>query len=109
MSAPVTVGILVSCIALAVPVIAVATDLETRHRVAQVADSSALAAADALLGWIDGDPCPAAAHVAEHAGLRLVDCAVSELTVTVTVAAHGAIRPIAVSSRAGIAPSDLWK
>ena len=102
MSAPVAVSIIAGSLAIGIPVVGAATSLETRHRVAGVADNAALAAADALLGWVESDPCDAALLITSSADVNLDTCLVHPASVTVTVSAHGVLGTIALTSRAGV-------
>ena len=56
-----------------------------KRRAGAVADLAALAAADAAVGRIAGDPCERAALVAEANDAGLEDCAMEGLEATVTV------------------------
>ncbi|MDE0546005.1 Rv3654c family TadE-like protein [Microbacterium sp. C7(2022)] len=74
------------------------------QRVAAVADSAALAAADAASGAIVGVPCERAAQLAAAAGMELAGCEVESLVATVTVAAVFTGLPVTASARAGPPP-----
>ncbi|UOQ61689.1 M23 family metallopeptidase [Leucobacter rhizosphaerae] len=82
---------LVACAAVAiclgVPVIAAAQHLEARHRAGAVADAAALAAADAVGGWNDLDPCDAAAAVAASMRAQILECSVNALAVDARITA----------------------
>ena len=86
----------------------VATALFVDHRVAQAAaDLAALAAADTA--GTGGVPCAVAADIAEANRARLVDCAVNEREVRVTVVVEGPrwlgqTGDLTAQARAGPAP-----
>jgi len=73
-SAPVVLACAFAAVIVGVPVISASAHLEARHRVAGAADAAALAAADALSGLLEADPCALAADVASAAGTVLRDC-----------------------------------
>lgn len=91
MSAPALLACAAAAVCLGVPVIAATAQLEAVHRASAAADSAALAAADALTGWTDGDACGLAREVAEAMRAEVVSCeadsAVLRATVAVAVAA----------------------
>lgn len=74
MSVPVSVGVVAAVLALGVPVITAAVRAEAGHRALGTADAAALAAADASIGFLDGEPCAAAEQVARAADARLSEC-----------------------------------
>lgn len=74
MSAPALLGSAGAALALAIPVIVASGVLEAEHRAAGVADAAALAAADMLSGWVDGDPCGSASRLAAESGATVVSC-----------------------------------
>lgn len=75
--------------------------LVTRQGVAAAADAAALAAADAMLGAVPGEPCTLAAEVALANTASLVACRIDGAEVYVTAQAAFAGIPVAVSARAG--------
>lgn len=74
MSAPLAVAMLGVTLALALPVAAASNALEAEARAAGAADAAALAASDAVLGWVVAEPCGLAAALAEAAQVSLVAC-----------------------------------
>ncbi|WP_449278041.1 Rv3654c family TadE-like protein [Leucobacter sp. GX24907] len=74
MSVPVTVGCIACVLVIGVPVLAGAGQLEARHRAAGAADAAALAAADAVAGWINAEPCAIAGEVAASMDVEVVSC-----------------------------------
>jgi len=73
-----------------------------RHRAAAAADAAALAAADALIGVVGGDPCRRAAELAAANGAELRRCVPDGLVVTVEVVAG--VPPIVVAAAATAGP-----
>lgn len=76
MGVPVGAAIAAAALAIGVPVIVAGTHLEARHRVAGAADAAALAAADAVTGWVDAEPCALAEEVTTAVRVELASCAV---------------------------------
>lgn len=74
MSAPALVACAAVALALAIPVAASGAALDAAHRARGAADAGALAAADALAGRIEADPCELAAITVAAAGVRLEQC-----------------------------------
>jgi len=68
-----------------------------------VADAAALAAADAASGAVTGIPCERAAQVADRGRVTLTACTVSDLVVTIEVAA--ALGPFTARARARAGPA----
>lgn len=103
MSAPIVLSISAAALALALPIIGAAGVVEAQHRVSGAADNAALAAADALVGLIDAEPCALAASVAEIAATRLDRCEIQEATLAVFVQISAPTPLVRVSSisRAG--------
>lgn len=103
MSAPALLACGAVALALAIPVAAAAGALEARSRAAGAADTAALAAADAALGWVEADPCALAARITFAAGARLGGCTVAEASgeARVTVVIATLFGPVEVRSRAG--------
>ena len=77
------------------------------QQLSAAADAAALAAGDALLGWVAGEPCDLARRVAEAHAVRLIDCANEGLTVLVQVEASILGMVVARSARAG-PPDAQW-
>lgn len=103
MSALIVLSISAASLALAIPAVGVATAVEAHHRAAGAADNAALAAADALFGFIEAPPCDVAASVAEAMKTRLERCEIDEslLTVVVQVSAATPLFHVSSISRAG--------
>jgi secretion/DNA translocation related TadE-like protein len=102
---------LVAVVLVLAAALAVLTQAATaRHRAEAAADLAALAAADALLGRADGDPCARAARTAAANGARLASCAPragAVVRVVVEVRPQGpagALGPARAVARAG--PAD---
>ncbi|QIM15264.1 M23 family metallopeptidase [Leucobacter insecticola] len=74
MSAPAVLACSAVAVCLGLSVIAAATHVEARHSAAGAADAAALAAADAMTGWIDLEPCTVANQVVLEMGASLVEC-----------------------------------
>lgn len=74
MSAPLVVGAAGAILVLALPVIAANGAHEARARAQSASDAAALAAADAMIGLIDTEPCALAAGVLAHAEVALEMC-----------------------------------
>jgi hypothetical protein len=70
-------------------------------RVSAAADTAALAAADAALGFVGGAPCERAGQVVARAGLAFAACEVDGVTVTVVVASPAGVFTVQARSRAG--------
>lgn len=106
MSVPVLAACAVSALVLGIPVVGAAVHLETSHRAAGIADSAALAAADAASGWIDGEPCAIAADVTDSAGAVIEACSTEAASgiARVTVALRTPIGRAEASARAGPSP-----
>lgn len=89
MGAPVALSCALAALVLGIPVISAGAHLEARHRAAGAADAAALAAADAVNGFIAREPCAAASDVAAATGAGLVSCDIDsrlgEARVTVRV------------------------
>ncbi|MFT4231455.1 MAG: M23 family metallopeptidase [Leucobacter sp.] len=78
MSAPALLGCAAAALCLGLPVIAASSQLEAQHRIDGAADAAALAAADALAGWVEGEPCVRAQEVVEAMHGRLRRCDLDE-------------------------------
>lgn len=85
------------------PVIAASSLLEGDRRAAGVADAASLAAADALAGWIEEEPCVSATRVADAAGARLVECELDEsrAEARVSVEVETSLGTVRAQARAG--------
>lgn len=103
MSAPALLACAASALALGLPVIGAASALEAHHRVAAAADSAALAAADAVGGWIDAVPCDLAASVVTAAATTLTECTVDAASgvVRISVNVYSVFGPLDAAARAG--------
>ncbi|QNO37108.1 hypothetical protein H4J02_11700 [Protaetiibacter sp. SSC-01] len=88
----------------ALAVVALGGALTTRQRVVAAADGAALAAADALLGAVAGEPCALAARVAAAHRVALAGCRVEGAEVVVETRLELAGVVITADSRAGPAP-----
>jgi secretion/DNA translocation related TadE-like protein len=89
-----------------VAVAGVASCLVDRHRLGGAADAAALAAADAASGLVAGEPCAAAALLADGNSVGLASCVVEGSTVTVTVVSTLAGLPIEAAATAGQPTSE---
>lgn len=74
MSAPVLIGCVAAALCLGIPVLAAGSHLVTAQRVTGAADAAALAAADSLTGWLEGQPCDEAAAVARTVAATIERC-----------------------------------
>jgi secretion/DNA translocation related TadE-like protein len=92
------VGALVCLTAMLVPLYSV---LVHKQALAGAADAAALAAADARVGILAGEPCDLARTVAQANGAALASCALDGLVVTVSVTAPLAGFAVAASATAG--------
>lgn len=88
MSAPALVGCVAAALCLGVPVMAAGSHLVAAQEITGAADAAALAAADTLTGWLDGDACDRAAQVAAAAA--------AEVELCTTAAARGEARIVLV-------------
>ncbi|MDD7944877.1 helicase [Microbacterium sp. NE2HP2] len=70
-------------------------------RVSAVADTAALAAADAALGFVGGVPCERAGHVVARSGLALTACEVDGVVATVAVGSSAGVFAVQARARAG--------
>lgn len=103
MSAPVLVGCVAAALCLGLPVLAAGSHLVVAQRVSGAADAAALAAADALTGWLEGDPCVAVAEVAKTVGASVERCDVDPTVgeARVVLAAYTPIGTVSARARAG--------
>lgn len=74
MSTTTSLSILGLTLAIGIPAIAGAHAVHQQTVVHAAADATALAAADALTGWADGDPCAHARDIASRHGVHLEAC-----------------------------------
>lgn len=93
-----TVGLLVG---LTAGVLTVAGAHVAHRRTAAAADAAALAAADTAVGRVPGEPCGAAAKVAEATGATVERCELEEVVATVTVSVDYLGFRTSASARAG--------
>ncbi|MCX4093624.1 Rv3654c family TadE-like protein [Nocardia sp. alder85J] len=95
----------VALLAVTVSIGQIGVVIVVRHRAQSAADLSALAAAGALDGGVAAG-CARAGTIAGHAGFRLLECAVVDWDVTVTVESEVSLatfgsRRVRASARAG--------
>jgi len=88
-------------------VLGAAHALARGQQLSAAADAAALAAGDVLLGWVAGDPCAVAQHIAAAHSARLAECVSEGLTVRVRVEASILGLTVERSARAG-APEAGW-
>ncbi|MBP1327017.1 secretion/DNA translocation related TadE-like protein [Leucobacter exalbidus] len=107
MSAAALVGCVAAALCIGVPVLAASSHLVTAHRVTGAADAAALAAADALAGWLDGDPCDNAAEVAVSVDATIAQCDIEQASgdVRVVLRVSTPIGEVTARSRAGGVPA----
>lgn len=99
---------LVAVVALAgLTVLGGAHALVRGQQLSAAADAAALAAGDALLGWVGGEPCEVARRVAEAHAVTLADCSSEGLSVLVRVEAGILGLTVERSARAG-AEDAAW-
>ncbi|UOQ56527.1 M23 family metallopeptidase [Leucobacter allii] len=103
MSAPAAFACAIAALCLAVPVIGAGAQLESDRRADALADAAALAAADALGGWAEGEPCALAAAVATSAGAGVTRCELdaAQAQARVVVAVDAPLGTVSGSARAG--------
>ena len=75
--------------------------IDTRQRLTQAADASALAAADTAIGIQAGVPCEAARSVADANGAALAACQLDGPVATVKVTARRFGFPVSATATAG--------
>lgn len=96
---------LVAVVAIAgLTVLGAAHALVRGQQLTAAADAAALAAGDALLGWVAGEPCSLAQRVADAHSVMLAECSNEGLTVLVRVEASILGLMVGRSARAG--PAD---
>lgn len=98
----VAAGMFVGVFALAATATGAATVLSVQTSVHAAADASALAAADTLVGLIEGEPCARAAEIAALNRVTLRSCTVSALSVHVSVTRRVAGISLEGFARAGL-------
>lgn len=103
MSAPVMIACGAAVLALTLPIVAASQSLELQQRAAGAADAAALAAADALNGWVSADPCELAERVVSEMGVNLANCTVDDALgeARVIVTATGVFGHVEARARAG--------
>ncbi|MGJ0203130.1 Rv3654c family TadE-like protein [Leucobacter sp. gxy201] len=79
MSTPAALSCALAVLVLGLPVLSAGAHLEARHRAAGAADAAALAAADAVNGFLVAEPCEVAAEVAAAVGTSIYACDVDAL------------------------------
>lgn len=104
MSAPAVIACAAAAVCLGLPVVAAAAHLENQHRAGVTADAAALAAADALIGWSEAEPCDLAAEVAAAAGGEVAECAADSRTGEATVRVVLSAGPLRLEGRARAGP-----
>lgn len=105
MSAPVAVGVIAVTAMVGMPVVFAGAALEARHSTASAADSAALAAADAALGFLDGEPCGYAEMIAEAYHVVLQSCEIGSTDARIIMSSTGLFGSVSQRARAGIPPS----
>lgn len=98
----VAAGMFASVFALAAATTGAATVLSAQTSVSGAADAAALAATDALFGFASGEPCERAAQLATLNRVTLDSCALSQVSVRVTVSRQVAGIQLVSSARAGL-------
>jgi secretion/DNA translocation related TadE-like protein len=111
MNVPMTIAITGASIAIGVPLLAGGAALYTQHTVAVAADQAALAAADALNGWVIAVPCDMATRVARKHHARVDSCELNfaEGEVRVTTSAFTLFGRVTGKARAGHTKVDQWR
>lgn len=109
MSVPVAVGCIAATVVCGGVVLGAAQYPVAVAEASAASDAAALAAADALLGLFEREPCDLAGEVAVAGAAELVSCEVdaSTLSVRITVHATGVGLGATASARAG--PPDMQK
>lgn len=79
------IGVTAGVLIVGLPIIIASGQVVEKHEAMGVADSAALAAADALLGWVEEEPCAAAERVAAHSQFTVIACNLGPFDVTITV------------------------
>lgn len=88
-----------------VAVTATGAGLVQRHALHVAADLAALAAADALYGFNEREPCEAASMIAARNSAELVECLVHDTAVVVSVTRVVLGASLHASARAGVEPA----
>lgn len=102
MSAPVAVGVIAVSLIAGASLIQVTSTLEARHRAAAGAEVAALAAADGLTGFAEGEPCELAALVAHRANAALTVCRVEGMEAEIELKISTLLGPATGKARAGV-------
>ncbi|OJX66985.1 MAG: hypothetical protein BGO94_06955 [Micrococcales bacterium 72-143] len=97
-------AIVAATVVCALAAVMLGSALATRQRVVAAADASALAAADALLGAVPGEPCTLAAEVAAAHRVALIRCVLEGAEARVATGTELLGVPVHAESRAGPAP-----
>ncbi len=97
-------AVVTATVVCALAVVSLAGGLVTRQRVVAAADAAALAAADALVGAIPGEPCTLAEQVATAHRVVLDACLLEGAEALVSTRLDVVGVPIRARSRAGPAP-----
>lgn len=103
MSAPAAIASGLAAFMLALAVVGAASAVEARERLAGAADAAALAAADAVLGWIDSEPCDAVDRIAATVDADVQTCEFDIVTgeARVILTSGTVLGVVEVRSRAG--------
>lgn len=103
MSVPIAVGLLAATVSLTTPVLVFSGQLDAEARAGGAADAAALAAADALGGWIDGAPCDRALTVTAANQVVLTGCDATETNgqVRISVSVQTMLGTVEAHARAG--------
>jgi secretion/DNA translocation related TadE-like protein len=94
-------GLALAALLMGLPVVAATGVLEAKQRAAGAADSAALAAADTIFGWLDGEPCAVAAEVAAAARVALASCTINGMEVRVLTRVNTPLGSAIARARAG--------
>ena len=96
-----TLAIVAMVVCAVLAVLPLSAALAAARRAAVASDAAALAAADAVLGVVSGEPCGWAAKVAAAHRVALTACRVDGAEVVVSVRTNAGSLPVESSSRAG--------
>lgn len=95
------VGVMAALAAATGSLLLVCPAVAAGQRAAGAADAAALAAADALSGWVTGEPCELAGRVARENTVELVGCVVRDDSVQVAVSVSVGMVTLQRVARAG--------
>ncbi|MBC9942957.1 hypothetical protein ICL81_00245 [Leucobacter sp. cx-328] len=88
MSVPIAIGCVAAIVICGGIILAATHHSIAAAAAAGAADSAALAAADALAGYLDAEPCAIAQTVAAAVGASITECVVNEVTASVLIGAR---------------------